>query len=140
MILCALAFLLIPETPTIPSKDRKTLDYIGAFLVTAAALVLVYGFTEAPTGWRKTKVIAPIVVGGVMFIFFFVYEQYVVWRVMPGTDPLIPRRVWNYPNLVPITFITGFMYGSFFLVVQNGSSFLIRVQGVSGCLSSVLKS
>lgn len=74
--------------------------------------------------------IAPIVIGGLLFLTFFIWEQYIVWKVLPNTDPLIPARVWGYHNLLPVTIQTGLMYGSFFLIVLNGATFLIRVQEV----------
>lgn len=109
-LICAgLAFLVIQPPPRNETLQRKTLDYIGSFIVTAAAAILVYGFTEAPTGWRQAKVIAPIIVGGVLFIVFFVWEQYFVERLLPNIDPLIPSRVWGYHNLLAVTVQTGFM-------------------------------
>lgn len=129
-MLCALAFLLLEPTPRDPSIEKKPLDVIGSFLVTAACAILVYGFTEAPTGWDQAKVIAPIIIGVALLVSFFIFEQFVVWKFMPKVDPLIPTRVWKYSNLVPLTIQTGLIYGCFFLSVLNGSTFLLRVQEV----------
>lgn len=140
-ILCGLAFLILEPTPRDPSIQRKPLDVLGAFLVTAACAIMVYGFTEAPTGWNQAKVIASIVIGVVLLVSFILYEQFAVWRILPMVDPLIPRRVWTFPNLVPLTVETGFLFGCFYLAVLNGSTFLLRVQGVcllNGQLSSPL--
>lgn len=129
-MLCALAFLLLEPTPRDPSIEKKPLDVIGAFLVTAACAILVYGFTEAPIGWSHAQVIAPIIIGVVLLITFILYEQFIVWKYLPHVDPLIPTRVWTYSNLVPLTVETGFIFGCFFLSVLNGSTFLLRVQEV----------
>ncbi|GFP57655.1 low affinity ammonium transporter [Trichoderma asperellum] len=51
MTFCILSIFLVP-----PSKANlplaRNLDYIGAVLVTAAMLLIVLGFTEAPGHWR----------------------------------------------------------------------------------------
>lgn len=133
-VLCVLAFLLLEPTPRDPSIEKKPLDVIGAFLVTAGCAIVVYGFTEAPTGWSHAKVIAPIIIGVALLVLFFVYEQFIVWRLLPRVDPLIPTRVWTYSNLVPLTIQTGLLYGCFFLSVLNGSTFLLRVQEVRSFL------
>jgi hypothetical protein len=125
----------LEPTPRDPNIERKSLDILGAFMVTAAGAILVYGFTEAPTGWDQVKVIAPIVIGVFLFMFFILWEQYGVWRLLPNVDPLIPRRVWTYHNLIPLAVETGFLFGTFYLTVLNGSTFLLRVQKVS-CRSS----
>ncbi|KAG4432240.1 hypothetical protein IFR05_012273 [Cadophora sp. M221] len=138
IVLCALAFLLLEPTPRDPYIEKKPLDVIGAFLVTAACAILVYGFTEAPTGWDQAKVIAPIILGVVLLVFFFVFEQFVVWRFLPKVDPLIPTRVWTYSNLVPLTIQTGLIFGCFFLSVLNGSTFLLRVQERKPLISAVM--
>ncbi|PVH83946.1 MFS general substrate transporter [Cadophora sp. DSE1049] len=137
-VLCALAFLLLKPTPRDPSIEKKPLDIIGAFLVTAGCAIVVYGFTEAPTGWSHAKVIAPIVIGVSLLVSFFVYEQFIVWRFLPRVDPLIPTRVWAYSNLVPLTIQTGFLFGCFFLSVLNGSTFLLRVQERKPLISAVM--
>ncbi|KAH6723086.1 major facilitator superfamily domain-containing protein [Leptodontidium sp. MPI-SDFR-AT-0119] len=138
IVLCALAFLLLEPTPRDPSIEKKPLDVIGSFLVTAACAILVYGFTEAPTGWDQAKVIAPIIIGVALLVSFFIFEQFVVWKFMPKVDPLIPTRVWKYSNLVPLTIQTGLIYGCFFLSVLNGSTFLLRVQERKPLISAVM--
>lgn len=129
-VLCALAFSLLEPIPRDVSIERKPLDVIGAFLVTAACAIMVYGFTEAPTGWDQASVVAPIIIGVTLLLSFILFEQFIVWKYLPRVDPLIPRRVWTYSNLVPLTIQTGLMYGCFFLSVLNGSTFLLRVQEV----------
>ncbi|KAH8586129.1 major facilitator superfamily domain-containing protein, partial [Bisporella sp. PMI_857] len=137
-VLCGLAFLLLEPTPRDPAIERKPLDVIGAFLVTAACATMVYGFTEAPTGWDQAKVIAPIIIGVALLVSFFLFEQFAVWKYLPWVDPLVPRRVWTYSNLVPLTIETGLIYGCFFLSVLNGSTFLLRVQERKPLISAVM--
>ncbi|KAL2061113.1 hypothetical protein VTL71DRAFT_7386 [Oculimacula yallundae] len=137
-VLCVLAFLLLEPTPQEVFSEKRPLDIIGAFLVTSSLAILVYGFTEAPTGWSQAKVIAPIVIGITLLFFFMVFEQFIVWKFLPQVDPLIPRRVWTYSNLVPLTIETGFLFACFYLTVLNGSTFLLRVQERKPLISAVM--
>ncbi|KAH9204929.1 hypothetical protein DL95DRAFT_471041 [Leptodontidium sp. 2 PMI_412] len=134
-VLCALAFLLLEPTPREASVEKRPLDIIGAFLVISSCAILVYGFTEAPTGWNQAKVIAPIVIGVTLLVSFFVFEQFIVWKFLPRVDPLIPT---TYSTLVPLTIQTGFTFGCFFLTVLNGSTFLLRVQERKPLISAVI--
>ncbi|CUS08274.1 unnamed protein product [Tuber aestivum] len=135
MVFAVLAFVLVPPSPTnIPLA--KKLDYPGAVFITIGALLLVFGFTEAPTDWGQAKVIAPIVLGGVIIIFFFVWEEFVLEKHV-SLEPLIPRKVWSYHNFGPIVAITGFTYATFFIFLLNGSQFLVRVQGKSQITSAI---
>lgn len=128
-ILAALAFILIPPSPT-NYPEAKRLDYPGAVLITIGALLLVFGFTESPTGWSQPKVIAPIVMGGLVIIFFLLWEEFILGKYL-DLEPLIPRKVWSFHNFSPMVPITGFSYALFFIFLLNGSQFLIRVQEVS---------
>lgn len=129
MVFAVLAFLLVPPTPTDFPRAKK-LDYPGAVFITVGALLLVFGFTEAPTDWNQAKVIAPIVLGGAIIIFFIVWEEFIMEKFFT-MEPLIPKVVWSYHNFPPIVAITGLTYATFFIILLNGSQFLIRVQGKS---------
>ncbi|TFK54595.1 MFS general substrate transporter [Heliocybe sulcata] len=131
-----LGFLLIPPTPS-RLKDMQSLDYGGAVIATSGASLLVLGFTEAQAGWNRATVIAPIAVGGVVFVLFGLYEEVVLQRWMKGVEPLIPRRVWSYKNLVPILGVTSCYYGAFFILILNGSQFYVNVQHRSTIISAV---
>lgn len=129
MTFTVLAFLLVTPTPTNYATLKK-LDYPGAFFITAGALLLVFGFTEAVQGWSQPRVIAPIVLGVVMIAFFAFWEEFILEKYI-DLEPLIPRKVWSFPNFSALVPITGFTYATFFMILLNGSQFLIRVQGVS---------
>jgi len=132
-ILSILAFLLLPPTPY--DRNLKSLDYVGAAIVTSAALFIVFGFTEALDSWTQAKVIVPICIS-ILLVGVFVLWEYVFFsRIAAGNEPLIPRRVWGYTNLVPIFVMTGLSFGSFYLLIMSGAQFLVRVQGVCGSIS-----
>jgi hypothetical protein len=113
------------------------LDYVGAAIITSAALLIVFGFTEALDSWTQAEVIAPICISILLVGVFVLWENVFLSRVFAGTEPLIPRRVWAYTNLVPIFGMTGLSFGSFYLLVMSGAQFLVRVQGV--CDSTSLR-
>lgn len=129
MTFAILSFILVPPAHT-NTASLKKLDYPGAFFITAGALLLVFGFTEAVQGWSQPRVIAPIVLGVVTIAFFIFWEEFILEKYI-GLEPLIPRKVWSFPNFSPIVPITGLTYATFFVILLNGSQFLIRVQGVS---------
>ncbi|CAZ84642.1 unnamed protein product [Tuber melanosporum] len=135
MIFAVLAFILIPPSPT-NFPMAKRLDYPGAVFITVGALLLVFGFTEAPTDWQQAKVIAPIVLGGAIIIFFLVWEEFILEKYF-SLEPLIPRKVWSYHNFGPVLSITGFTYATFFIILLNGSQFLIRVQDRSQMTAAI---
>lgn len=134
-ILSILAFLLLPPTPY--DSKPKSLDYVGAAIITSAALLTVFGFTEALDSWAQAEVILPICISIVLVGGFVLWENAFLSRVFAGTEPLIPRRVWSYMNLVPIFVMTGLSFGSFYLLIMSGAQFMIRVQGV--CESTAVR-
>ncbi|TFK54877.1 MFS general substrate transporter [Heliocybe sulcata] len=135
-IFTLLGFLLIPPTRSCRS-DMGSLDYGGAVVATAGALLLVLGFTEAQEGWSRARVIAPIVSGGVVFALFGIYEEVILPRWLPEVEPLIPRRLWSYKNLVPISAATCCYYATFSILLLNGSQFFVVVQHTSTVLSAL---
>jgi hypothetical protein len=90
----------------------------------------VFGVTEALESWKQAEVIAPICIGTLTIGLFVLWEEVFLAKVFTRAEPLIPRRVWRYTNLVPIFVMTGLSFGSFFLLILNGAQFLVKVQGV----------
>lgn len=129
VIFSIMAVILLPPSPSQPHAARS-LDYVGAFFSTAAALLIVFGFTEASSSWNQAKVIAPIVIGVLLIGVFILWEEVVLSKVFKSVPPLIPRRVWGYKNLSAIFVLTGLSFGGFFLIVLHAAQFLVRVQGV----------
>lgn len=138
-LLCSgLAFLFLPSSTSDQSHDSigtKNLDFIGALMVTTATAILVFGFTEAPTGWRQAKVIVPILIGGLLFVLFFLWELYLDY-LLPNTEPLLPSKVWNYPNLVAVTAQSAFQFGGFYLFILNSVNLFINIENVRYTLPS----
>jgi EmrB/QacA subfamily drug resistance transporter len=68
-------------------RARPRLDVLGAALVTAGLIALVYGFTRAEsTGWHDRGVIGLLVLAGVLLVAFVAAES-------RSKAPLLPMRV-----------------------------------------------
>src|SRR5205085_9104344 len=113
----------------------KSLDYVGAAILTSAALLIVFGFTEALDSWTQPAVILPICISILLVGVFVLWENVFLSKIFVRTEPLIPKRVWDYTNLAPIFVMTGLSFGSFYLLIMSGAQFLVRVQGVCGSTS-----
>lgn len=129
MTFCILSIVLVPPTkPNLPLA--RNLDYIGAVLVTAAMLLIVLGFTEAPGHWSAGKTLGPLISGIGLLGFFALWDEYLLPKLAPNKEPLIPRRLWSFRNFAAILPITAFSYGTVYLMLLTGSQFLVQIQGV----------
>ncbi|KAM0445990.1 hypothetical protein ACHAO4_009577 [Trichoderma viride] len=136
MTFCILSIVLVPPTkPNLPLA--RNLDYIGAVLVTAAMLLIVLGFTEAPGHWSAGKTLGPLISGIGLLGFFALWDEYLLPKLAPNKEPLIPRRLWSFRNFAAILPITAFSYGTVYLMLLTGSQFLVQIQGKSALIASV---
>ena len=58
-------------------QEAKSLDYVGILLYSAGLTVFLVGLTWAGSAahpWKSASVVAPIVVGGIVFICCFIYS------------------------------------------------------------------
>ena len=97
------AWFMMPKTSAVaedlPGSEKwKRMDLGGVFILLAALILFILGFTQAPnTGWKSPSFIAPLVVSIVMLIAFFVWE-----RFMKRGFSLLPHDIWSYPNIFPL--------------------------------------
>ncbi|GBE89989.1 efflux transporter [Sparassis crispa] len=85
------------------TEEDKRVDWLGAFLVTAGLVMIVFVLSDgtiAPNGWKTSYIIALLVVG-VLLVGAYVGWQYYLERVQD--DPEAPRRWWTPPPLLRIT-------------------------------------
>ncbi|ORX41180.1 putative efflux protein EncT [Kockovaella imperatae] len=98
-----LAWFLLPKTAAVaedlPGAAKfKRMDLGGVFILVAALILFILGFTQAPTdGWKSATFIAPFVISIVLFAVFVVWEHY-----MPRGYALLPHDIWSYPNIFPL--------------------------------------
>lgn len=82
--------------PRFSVASLARLDVIGAFLLLASSILLVFGFEEGGTKfpWSSPVIIAPLAVGGALMLIFVVHEKFVD---KPGSvvEPMVPLRLFR---------------------------------------------
>ena len=119
-VICLVGTAIFYFPPARPRKDyEKTrlqqfteLDFIGYVLYGAGLTVFLIGLSwagEADHAWHSASVVAPIVLGAVVFISTFVYD----WTVKPKF-PLMPlhifRMVREFTILLVALFVSGMVF------------------------------
>ena len=129
---CAVAALIyIPSLRPAadqPGADPPTLrqfDYIGAALAAGGSVCLLFGLTQGPVASWSPYTYALIIVGVLLFVAFFFWEN-------KAPRPLIPNRLWKTPGFTPLMIAYFLGFGSFFGVWQfYVVQFWLRIQGVA---------
>jgi EmrB/QacA subfamily drug resistance transporter len=110
------AFAAWRYVPASPARERTSVDWLGAAVLSAGLVALLLGISKANTwGWESTRTLATLL-GGVAIIAAFVRLELRI------KNPLVDMRVLA-ERPVLATNITGFlvgiaMFGSFLLVPQ----------------------
>lgn len=93
-IALAVAFFVPKYVPqSLPQKQVKSLDLFGAFSITAALMILVYGLVEAPSnGWASGRTIALLGTAVALFAAFIINE-------MKAKQPLMRLNIFKLRNL-----------------------------------------
>ncbi|KAI0203708.1 major facilitator superfamily domain-containing protein [Astrocystis sublimbata] len=125
VLLIMWAFLDIPYKKSSVASIARRVDWIGNLIfmasITSILLGLIFGGGLAP--WRSTKVIVPLVLGGLGYISFHVFEAS-PWCPYPSVPPRLFNRDSN------IGFILAFIAA---VLLQWSIYFLpIYFQGVKG--------
>ncbi|KIM24280.1 hypothetical protein M408DRAFT_233993 [Serendipita vermifera MAFF 305830] len=82
-----------PKRTASSSKDHSV-DWPGAFLVTAGLVLLTFALSEASeTGWGKPLIISFLVIGILLLILFLLWEHYVVTHF--SSPPLVSLDIWT---------------------------------------------
>ncbi|KAI9501411.1 major facilitator superfamily-domain-containing protein [Coemansia spiralis] len=106
VIVAVLLLLRLPRMGTDMWSKIKRIDYIGIVFLVGGLTSLILGMTFPSTsdfGWKSAKVIACLVLGGVVLIVFFIIE----WKV--AVDPVVPLRLFCIRN------VSSMMAASFFM-------------------------
>ncbi|KAH9024608.1 major facilitator superfamily domain-containing protein [Lactarius hengduanensis] len=94
-----LGFFVFEEDEPSTEEDTRV-DWIGAALITAGLVLIVFVLSDSPTarkGWRNPHIIALFVVG-VLLVLLFVTWQYYLERRLENPD--LPRTRWTAPPLM----------------------------------------
>lgn len=92
-ICVALLFAIFRMLPADHRRDRAPVDYLGAFLITAAMLLLVYTIVEVPNrGWSADGTVWGLIGAGVLLLVFAVLEARL-------ENPLFPFSIFRIKGL-----------------------------------------
>ncbi|MEV7010592.1 DHA2 family efflux MFS transporter permease subunit [Streptosporangium sp. NPDC051022] len=112
LILVPLAFRFLRES----HGPYSRLDVRGTALVTLGLLGVVYGMVRSTSlGWGNLQVIAPVVAGAALLVWFVFWERTVANPVVPPR--LFRSRGFTLSNLVALL-VQGGMFGAVFLLTQ----------------------
>lgn len=119
--------ITVIETPTLLTK-LSIIDYGGMLLFFFGAGLMILGLTWGGVTypWKSTSVLAPLIIGCVLFLLFFIYEYFmapgrILSRIFPSQDPMIPLslfRVRDMSLLAYLNFSTGMALFSVFYFVD----------------------
>lgn len=124
--LAALVLVIsLRHVPESRSSDPRSVDWLGALIVTLGLAALVYGFLQsAVLGWSYPRVIGSLVFGvGLMALFVFVEGKV--------STPMVPLQLFQSTSFSGANLLTLFLYAAlgifFFLFPLN----LIQIQKYS---------
>ncbi|KAJ5390077.1 MFS general substrate transporter [Penicillium cataractarum] len=128
-------------------KAFRRIDIVGAFLLVAATVLLVTGLDEADEqfAWRSAFTIAVLVISGVLWILFAIWERRVTLNAST-TEPVFPwrffqNRVWISMLLNAIFlgmnwFVTIFILPQRFEIVNQLTPFHAAIRFIPFTVSS----
>jgi EmrB/QacA subfamily drug resistance transporter len=133
------AVLLATRVPESKSEEKRSIDWLGAALVTLGLGGIAYGLIEGPVvGWNSPLVVAGLVGGVLVLALFVVVESRV-------KDPMVPLDLFRSRNFsgANLTTLTAYfaLYGTtFFLIIyaQNVMGFSALQAGLVLAPMSIL--
>ncbi|ETI23080.1 hypothetical protein G647_04876 [Cladophialophora carrionii CBS 160.54] len=112
-------------------QEIKEIDYMGIILYTSGLTVFLVGLTWAGTPahpWKSASVIAPIVIGVLVFIACFVYDF-----IVPK-QPFFPldlfRRYREFTVLLVVVFVAGMIFYSMSGILPQGTLYMFESDGI----------
>lgn len=128
-------FFVAEETPREKSNYR-TIDYPGIFLIISGMVLVVFGFTSAPGDWNSAKVIATIIIGVILLALFAIYETLYADKWFK-VEPLLPRFVWKYTNVVGVFLIAPLHFANLYVVMFEGTNLDITIRNKTPLAAAV---
>lgn len=87
-------------------KQRTAIDYLGAFLVTAATILLVYTLVMVDkNGWTSATTLGLAATSLLLLYLFILYQKKV-------SSPLLPLQIFQVPNLSAGNVVLALLAGS----------------------------
>ncbi|KAH8179893.1 major facilitator superfamily protein [Sarocladium implicatum] len=113
IITFASIFLISPPPPRDPSREIPTVDWIGAFLITAGLILLMFALTEGNVvGWQTPWVPVLIVVSLLIVACFTFWQRYLEHKT--SRQPMLKMSLFR--NL---RFTTGLLIFMVFFAAYN---------------------
>lgn len=112
-IALVVCFWLLP-LKTVKGGIRQKLmrvDYVGSFIAIVFSILLLLGLTWGGVThpWTSAAVLVPLILSGVMFALFL------VWEAKFATLPIMPMRVLKNKTVVGVCICNFLKYASFIL-------------------------
>ena len=109
-------FAIYRLLPADGRRQRGRLDVIGAVLLTASMLLLVYSIVEAPTrGWGAGRTIGGLIAAGVLLLSFVVFEARQEHALFPFS--IFRIKGLGEADLTQVVAMAGFYSMFFFLTL-----------------------
>jgi hypothetical protein len=107
-------------------QELAELDWVGIFLYTTGLTVFLVGMSWAGTDghpWKSASVVAPIVLGALLFTACFAYD----WIVVPRS-PFFPKSLFfklrEYSLIVVVLFVAGMVFFSMASILPQCSTYV----------------
>ena len=124
VVLAIMAVAWLPEHRK--ATDRKTLDVLGAVLVTAGLSFAVYGIVNTTSyGWTSTRTLVTLGIAAVLLVAFVLVETRVV------EVPLVPMRFFRSRTATGANVVMLLIGGAFFSMWYFLTLFMQEVLGYS---------
>ncbi|KAJ9095175.1 hypothetical protein QFC20_006714 [Naganishia adeliensis] len=119
---------------TLEGDAGGAFDYVGSFLVVAAAVLSVFGLTDGGegSGWGRAQPIATLVIGLLLFPVFFWYESRIDQRTA-----LIPSSIWKIRNVGVLTVVSLVPYFWWYALQYIYANVMQLQWGVSSIMTAV---
>ncbi|PCH40218.1 efflux transporter [Wolfiporia cocos MD-104 SS10] len=116
---------LVCFDPDLPSEEEdKRIDWLGAFLITAALVLIVFVLSDgtmASDGWRTGYIIALLILGVISLVLYVVWERFLERAQATGSTswwtppPIMKVSLWaRAKGKLAVIFVLAFLeYGSF---------------------------
>ncbi|KAL8364857.1 hypothetical protein RB595_003908 [Gaeumannomyces hyphopodioides] len=134
-----------PNHGNLPARPKKTLrgriassrrslarlDLVGAFLLLAFSILLVFGFEQGGRRfpWQSAAIITSIILGTILFLAFIVWEKFVGAGRGSIREPIFPLRLMKHRRFVGMILV-GFLTGMPFMTILINTP--QRFQAVNG--------
>jgi EmrB/QacA subfamily drug resistance transporter len=123
LVCLALILTVIPRAE--PSRSRRQVDVRGAVLCVLGLGAPVFALIEETRlGWGSPAVLAPLLIGVVLFGLFFAFERRTV-------DPMLPLGLFSRRNFAVANIETLSVYGGLSVLLFFLGLFLQQVAGYS---------